>query len=628
MNNNTLLIILLTVIIICSLFYLININHKENNTLEKFSQRNSLSTYFQPTINSDEDTIDKYAKNRYNGPEVNTNSVVKYWDGNWVLNSEPSNLYFSFLQVNDQLIISISKSIYLLDANTITNNNASCSPDTFVGIASLNNNGKYFILNKIVCNNFSNDPSNDSGLLVNKLYGYINDDDKTTTTTTTTTASLSITLDNNELNYSTTLTTITKNEEIFTYGVGSEYLKLSSFNTPIPQFTNNYNANMDVCYNSTFTNSSNTVNEKGALTKCNIEESGIPANTYGTGCAPINLVTDDGKCPVNNDTVKNTCLIKIPDPDNNGYSYTLNNYDLCDTTFDIKRNFNSNLNGGLYDAFKVDTGLCSSLQSLSQYNSMIIMYISDLNKVQTLNYEYFGQGPNKSNLTMQSDISTNFMEKILKTLRGNMVSSEDTKLSNALSLTNCFESNNSSDTYSDILNACKTTYPTSTVSTTIPENGKNPLIWNLSVHNVNSHACTFSLSSSNLYKKNNEWVKYADFNPLENKTNMNLYKGGNNQLLTLENINVVSTNPNNTSKTTINNITINNSYILVSGNLKTSNPKKYLIPSIQKNGFYNNSSSINLQNNLNTKGKWVILGFNLTTESVLRSTLTDIQNKM
>ena len=611
MNNNTLLIILLTVIIICSLFYLININHKENNTLEKFSQRNSLSTYFQQTINSDEDTINKYAKNRYNGPEVNTESVEKYWDGNWVLNSEPSNLYFSFLQVNDQLIISISKSIYLLDSNTITNDSDSCSPDTFVGIASLNNNGKYFILNKILCNNFSND----FDLAENKLYGYIDDE-------ITTKASLSFTLDtnNNELKYNdTNLTIITKNEDNFTYGVGSEYLKLSSFNTPIPQFTNNYNANMDVCYNSTFTNSSNTTNEKGALTKCNIEGSGIPANTYGTGCAPINLV-NNGECPVNNENVKNTCLIKIPD--GNGNSYTLNNYDLCDTTFDIKRNFNSNLNGGLYDAFNNTTGLCSSLQSLSQYNSMIIMYISDLNKVQTLNYEYFGQGPNKSNLTMQSDISTNFMEKILKTLRGNMDSSDDTKLSNALSLTNCFESYNSSGTYSDILNACKTTYPTSTVSTTIPENGKNPLIWNLSVHNTNSHACTFSLSSSNLYKKNNEWVKYADFNPLENKTNMNLYKGGNNQLLTLENINVVNSNPTNTSTT------IDDSYILVSGNLKTSNPKKYLIPSIQKNGFYNNSSSINLQNNVNTKGKWVILGFKLTKESDLRNTLIAIQNKM
>jgi hypothetical protein len=610
MNNNTLLIILLTVIIICSLFYLININHKENNTLEKFSQRNSLSTYFQQTINSDENTIDKYAKNRYNGPEVNTESVEKYWDGNWVLNSEPSNLYFSFLQVNDQLIISISKSIYLLDSNTITNTTPSCSPDTFVGIAYLNNNGKYFILNKIVCNNFTND----FDLEKNKLYGYINGN--------TTTASLSFKLDNNTLEYDTDPTIITKNTENFTYGVGSEYLKLSSFNTPIPQFTNNYNANMDVCYNSTFTNSSSNVNEKGALTKCNIKGSGITDNTYGTGCAPTALVIN-GECPVNNQTDKDTCLIRIPDPDNNGASYTLANYDLCDTTFDIKRNFNSNLNDGLYNAFTENTGLCSSLQSLSQYDSMIIMYISDLNKVQTLNYEYFGQGPNKSNLTMQSDISTNFMEKILKTLRQNMDGSDDTKLSNALSLTNCFESNNSSLTYSQILNACKTTYPTSTVSTTIPENGKNPLIWNLSVHNTNSHACTFSLSSSNLYKKNNEWVKYADFNPLENKTNMNLYKGGNNQLLTLENINVVNTNPINSSTDGG-----NDSYILVSGNLKTSNPKKYLIPSIQKNGFYNNSSSINLQNNLNTKGKWVILGFNLTKESDLRSTLTAIQNKM
>lgn len=610
MNNNTLLIILLTVIIICSLFYLININHKENNTLEKFSQRNSLSTYFQQTINSDEDTINKYAKNRYNGYEVNTESVEKYWDGNWVLNSEPSNLYFSFLQVNDQLIISISKSIYLLDSNTIKYTDESCSPDTFVGIASLNNNGKYFILNKIVCNNFTND----FDLEENKLYGYINNN---------TTASLSFKLNTNELNYNTELTSITKNTENFTYGVGSEYLKLSSFNTPIPQFTNNYNANMDVCYNSTFTNSSGTVNKKGDLTKCNIVNSGIPndTTTYGTGCAPTASV-NNGNCPENSETKKNTCLIRIPDPNVPGSIYTLANYDLCDTTFDIKRNFNSNLNDGLYNAFTENTGLCSSLQSLSQYNSMIIMYISDLNKVQTLNYEYFGQGPNKSNLTMQSDISTNFMEKILKTLRGYMVSDDDTQLSNALSLTNCFESNNSSGTYSAILNACKTTYPTSTVSTTIPENGKNPLIWNLSVHNTNSHACTFSLSSSNLYKKNNEWVKYADFNPLENKTNMNLYKGGNNQLLTLENINVVNIDTTNSS--TI----INDSYILVSGNLKTSNPKKYLIPSIQKNGFYNNSSSINLQNNVNTKGKWVILGFNLTKESDLRSTLTAIQNKM
>ena len=170
------------------------------------------------------------------------------------------------------------------------------------------------------------------------------------------------------------------------------------------------------------------------------------------------------------------------------------------------------------------------------------MYVSDLTNIQTLNYEYFGQGVNKSNLTMQTDITTNFMGKILKTFRGFITSSDDTakdyenNLTTALSLTNCFESNDSSGTHSLILSACKqwdtftnTKFNTSTLNNVIPSTGIKPLIWKLNIDNVNSSSCTFSLSSSNLYKKENQWVKYVEFNPSENKTNMSLYKGGTNQ---------------------------------------------------------------------------------------------------
>ena len=83
---------------------------------------------------------------------------------------------------------------------------------------------------------------------------------------------------------------------------------------------------------------------------------------------------------------------------------------------------------------------------------------------------------------------------------------------------------------------------------------------------------------------------------------------------------------------------INDAYILVSGNLRSSNPKKYLIPSNVKSGFFNNSSTINLQNNVKDTGKWVILGFRLEDnsdligtykeESVLITTLKSIQANM
>ena len=624
MNKDTLLIILLITIIIIALFYLINNNNKENNALESFSQQNSLSTYYQQTIDANE--LDReYIENKFN-KFYNNNENTKHWNYNWELNTSPSPLYFSFLQVNDQLVISISKQLYDLDKN-INNVTDKCSPDTFVGIASLNKSGKYFILNKILCDNLNTDFNKiDSGSITNKLFGYLNNPNQ---------ASLSISYNNDGLKYNSSPLVINRiMDSNFEYDTTSDYLSLSSYIRPIPQYTNSYNDSLDVCKNSSFNSHKN-----GELESCYIVNKSLPLkgdigeNGYGTGCSKtVNKKNNNGaeyfEC---SDNIQETCLIKMPDKDNN--IINIDGYTHCNTNFDITRKFNSNLNNGLYNTFEPN-GLCSYLSNFStQFNSAIIMYVTDLTNIQTLNYEYFGQGVNKSNLTMQTDITTNFMGKILKTFRDYIKNSKtsEPQLNSALALTNCFESNDSSKTHSEILEACKqwdtftnTTFNTSTLNNTIPSNGIKPLIWKLNIDNVNSSSCTFSLSSSNLYKKENQWVKYVEFNPSENKTNMSLYKGGTNQSIILENTTIIDQNS--TASATTNGI--NDTYILVSGNLRSSNPKRYLIPSNVKSGFFNNSSTINLQNNVNNTGKWVILGFNLDKEGDLITTLNAIQKKM
>ena len=732
MNKDILLIILLIAIIIFALFYLINNNNKENNILESFSQQNSLSTYYQQTVDANERDSD-YANNKFNKYIATTNINTKYWDGNWLLTTTPSALYFSFLQVNDQIVINISKTLYnsnnTTSLNMSTGDNKQCYPDTFVGIASLNKSGKYFILNKIICNTLNIDVN----VTDKKLFGYINlelaeattiitaarasatvartaattarteartalgiaqrkraeatarravaiaatgsstaastaaaataaetaartaattaataETAATTAETAAATAETAVTAavtaatgyaslsikskDINTYEYSNSpLLSIKKNTN-FIYDTTSSYLFLSSYINPIPLYNNEYTANTDVCDNSSFNIGSNTYT-KNQLKNCYIEDiAGIPikgeigANTYGTGCSKSSEVitgTSSNGTTYNKCSSKptETCLINMPTSTTNSTPIKVSGYTNCTTIFDIDRKFMSNLNHGLYDTYNENYGICSYLNKFSNktFNSAIIMYVSDLTNVQTLNYEYFGQGADKSNLTMQTDIATNFMGKILNTLRGYIKNTgqTDAQLKDALSLTNCFESSDSSEIYSTISNNCKnstnTTFNDSILNNVIPSEYKNnnppikPLIWNLNIDNINSSSCTFSLSSSNLYKKENQWVKYAEFNPSKNKTNISLYKGGINQSIILENASIVAEN----------NLSETGKYILLSGNLKTSDPKKYLIPSNVKSGFFNNSSTINLQNNVNNTGKWVILGFNLAYNSDL-----------
>ena len=105
---------------------------------------------------------------------------------------------------------------------------------------------------------------------------------------------------------------------------------------------------------------------------------------------------------------------------------------------------------------------------------------------------------------------------------------------------------------------------------------------------------------------------------------MSLYEGGTNQVITLENATILTESNGSTSDDS----GINTDHILVSGNLKTSNPKKFLIPSKVKSGFYNDSSIINLKNVPNDNGKWIMLGFHLMNIENLKQTLEEIKAKL
>ena len=196
-----------------------------------------------------------------------------------------------------------------------------------------------------------------------------------------------------------------------------------------------------------------------------------------------------------------------------------------------------------------------------------------------------------------------------------------------MSLTNCFSTKDSVNTYSELLQNCKTTLSNefeSKTNNTVQSN-KLPMVWNIKkVTNANYAPCTFSISSSKLYTKESQWQKFAEFDPSHNKTKMSLYEGGTNQVITLENATILTES----DASTQNSDGINTNHILVSGNLKTSNPKKFLIPSKVKSGFYNDSSIINLKNSPNDNGKWIMLGFNLMNIQNLKKTLEEIKAEL
>lgn len=626
MNTNTFYLFIFILIIICAIYYLIGINNKENYCIEKFSQTNSLSTMYHQTIDENE-FQHKYINNKYNQNNNNENesftksSLKSMWNGDWNDNGNPPTVFASFLELNDQLIFSLSKQSFSMDSTSIGKNsqNDKCINNTFVGVGHLNRKKNIFVLKKILCNLEDTSFINNLNLNVNELIGIATLDE--------------ITLKDNNNDHTLILNMKKKSHDYSDY---SSYLQLSSFINPMPVFNNDFEANTDVCTNSTFND-----HDRGSLQRCYIKDVGLPIppndgfNNYGTGCSLPDQITEESytdistgetkSYPVCTNNTDQTCWISEPDRNSVG------NFNECNTQFEINRKFNSSLSQGF-----IRSEVCEYLQNFNQgmYNCCLLLYVNDLHNVESLNYEYFGQGDGKSNLTMQYDISSMIIEPLLKKYRNYIIDSNtnNSELQQALSLTNCFSTNDNVTTYSELLQNCKSTLSAefnsksnNNKTTNLSNKNNLPLVWSIQkVANTNYSPCTFSISSSKLYTKENQWEKFAEFNPSHNKTKMSLYGGGTNQALTLENATILTESANFTTNPS----GINTNHIIISGNLKTSNPKKFLIPSKIKDGFYNDSSTVNLNNTPNDNGKWIIFGFHLTNIHNLEKTLKAIQERL
>jgi hypothetical protein len=113
-----------------------------------------------------------------------------------------------------------------------------------------------------------------------------------------------------------------------------------------------------------------------------------------------------------------------------------------------------------------------------------------------------------------------------------------------------------------------------------PANNNNrlyPCVWSINKNSNGNilNSCPITLSTSSLY---NTPVKYVEFNT-NGDIALSLYPGGINQNLYITNSKIIKSTPTN---------------VIMTCNIK-NNAGLYLIPSLEKSGFSNNSGIINLK---------------------------------
>jgi len=658
MNNNSIIIGIVIVVIIIALYYLIIQNNSENNSLEEF--KNSMSTYYQN--NTDSDFVMNY---HYKNNNVLTtqnkfdliseeNNYGSNWNGFYTYSDDGNSYYACFLQVNKNILFSLSKTNFDIWNNTgnstdnfyIEEEEPQCLPDMFIGRGELNQKENLFYLKEIYCSNGNTDPmtpfkfnGNDLDISsINNFYGsYNKDKDK-----------------DNRISLGYTETSINLKKDVdskLEFGSSAQYLLRTSYNRPVNIMNNNIDTNLDVCENSMFTASGGSNKGTGTLQKCYITDAGLPTpseestssegydyNSYGTGCS--SNVTN-GNCSTEKDK---TCFIPINST--NGTPLTsaggiADGYEKCGTSFGISVKNQSSMSLPLYKQVANQLDMCKIFEPMyggNDINACIFMYVDNLMNVQTLGYDFFGPEKDQSYLKTSYDIMFPFMNRnILNTYRQNI---DDT----ALHATNCMETNDVVQNFSNLISECQNNYSNietnyNNLMTKIrskksvkdkllekldsnfssASNGNRshqltmPTVWSMNFEQPKdmTNACSFTLSTSKFYQKENQFVKYAEFDSFRSKTTMNLYKGSNKQKLVLENPYVLNSydksNPTIPSTTTNG---ISNNFILMSGNLRTYNPKKYLVPGqgISTSPF---GKEIYLQNNVNPTGKWLVLGLSL-----------------
>jgi hypothetical protein len=566
------LFVILTIIIILAIFYLIYRNNQYNKVLESFdnSTQSSLSTFFQSTV--DKNSLDN-RKNIYNGVYVNKkNSDPSNVDWNGVWESTDDSIYSQIINLNDKILIALSNTDLNQTLQNINNNTstAQCPPNTFIGIGTLNKNKTIFTVYKIICNNLQNSSLN---LQENKLAGKI-DNTNTYCTLYSDDKASQITLRKiYSLNY----------DSPNFYGKNSFLQKIAPEITNYPIMPNS-----SLTYNKYYCTNS---------TPCKV-------NNLGLGDAFDNLPIN--ACGQQTSGVDNTCS---GTPQCIWYTPAPTGYTTCDYTQEAFDYLNFAGINTMYNSNNNTLETCDNIRFFGKngFNSNILCYVTNLGLVQTLNYEFFGSLHNESNLTMQQDMMGEILNlpsglldkyrKVINTGVGNP--------RKAVSFTNCVELNDSSSTMQQVVTNCQNQLK-QMASSFKPANNNTrlyPCVWTIN-NNSNGNvlnSCPITLSTSSLY---NTPVKYVEFNN-NGDIALSLYPGGINQNLYITNSKIITSTPSN---------------VIMTCNIK-NNAGLYLIPSLEKSGFSNNSSIINLKQEPELNGKWIIIGFNLSQMAELNKIL-------
>ena len=563
------LVILLIIIIVISIIYLYYRNMQYNKILESFdTTQSSLSTYYPNTVDYDRYQTSKNTYNKITPKDIKENSP---WNAIW--KNDSLSIYGQTILMNDKLIVSLSNSSLAQIVNE-TQNDETCPPNLFLGIGQLNHLKDICIVKNVLCNNYTNTSLNLSP------------------------GSLSVVMKGKSLilfsNGKSTRIQMYKDSPI-TYHSSvfyqqSNFVKmLSPHITEYPIITpSKYDISSYFC------------------------QTGTPCKTTNMGLGEAFNDLDTNACGTANSISDNTCngtpICVFYSPAPTG----LTTCQYSTETFDY-------MNFPAFSAMTTMEGkrlqTCSYLNYFDKkFNSAILCYVTDIGIVQSLNYEFFGAMQDESALTMQVDIMNEvlntkggLLEKIRhiiialnpKTISNSQINEEEeeTILNKALSFTNFIEFNKKPTSVENIqkLALLKSKRLVHNYHK-IPTNRElYPAVWQINYKNSDklSNACSFTLSTSKLY---NTPVKYAEFKR-DGRSNLSFYEGGLDQNLIFESSVILTSDDNDNT-------------VMMTGNIKT-NDGLYLVPSMEKNGFSNNSRLVTFKDAPLQSGKWLIIGINL-----------------
>jgi len=604
--------LLIICLIILSILYLLYRNNQYNKILESFDNtQSSLSTMYE-SENYYESFLSKFIglftkfnsiigpidSNTYlPGDLVNPNTSLNKWDGVWKT-STTNGIYSNIFQINNRLIISLSLYHNTYQNSEIIDNlstSGECSPNYFIGIGTLNDNQTSFLINKsdVKCDNFF---YTDAERVVS-LSGQMLFNDNVRT------INMTMTLKN--IQYSTTYSV----DIIFNFD--RIYTKYDNYKASVslPYIPESEFYLEEVICQTPGESPCQYTDYGLANTVYSEDLDGNDYNACGAIISDINIVN---KCDPNN----TSCVFSSPSP-----SDVSNGSIPIGTCPNIVRNISDYMNFTPLNILtkNVDNSMyiCNYLQYLNSCNSCILCYVTNIGNAYTLNYQFFGTLPGENSLTVQADMMDQMLNNpnaqvntiSLLSYYRNILNTKTNlpEIPKGVSFINYPQSYS----MADATNLCNTYIKQ--YYGPIGNNAYSPALWTVNAGNkidVNN-LCTFNLSTSSNY---NLPVKYVNCNK-NGTVSLSLFKGGDEQELTLDNYLIVKSKKNLVSNRT--------DAVAITANIKTSNGL-YLVPSMDVSGFSNNSNLLTTNIFPSKNGKWLILGLTVNNMNNLKNILQNL----